>query len=288
MRKSIFDLFQNNSSIDLDMDRIIELFEDDKIVSVGFELFTLNSFFERFCFMHWKQKGHCLSFSDFCDTIMFESIKQQAQMPPVDTDSVFLLIELVYNVWLLSDKQLKEMNDEGFKCSRKHDYYLLKTIMDDVLKDYNHTIYFDEVAERAIIIEDKPEVTAVAEIIKEDLVVPVIKYNHRTLKGEKKKKKAILISLYHELEPKQKVISDYNNKLEDNLFYLCNNLDIRHNNVDEGHGKYKEYVAKMDKDTLEDWYDELYQMMLLAFLSIDDMENRRQKVNQLKRDIDGK
>ena len=188
---------------------------------------------------------------------------------------LFYLIELVYNVWIISDIALSEMRKSGYRCSVRHGFNLLKTILDDVLSDYNHTIHYDKETEQALVIEDKPEVTAVAEIIKEDLALPLIKYNHRTLKGDLESKKAILISLYHELEPKQKVINSFNNKLEDNLFYLCNNLDIRHNNVDDGHGKYKEFVANMDAEKLEEWYDELYQMMLLAFLAIDDMENGR-------------
>ena len=44
---------------------------------------------------------------------------------------------------------------------------------------------------------------------------------------------------------------------------------------------YKEYVAKMKKNKLEDWYDELYQMMLLAMLELEQLE-RNQKINELK------
>ena len=43
----------------------------------------------------------------------------------------------------------------------------------------------------------------------------------------------------------------------------------------------KEYVAKMRKDRLEKWYDELYQMILLAFLLMDNTK-RTDRVKELK------
>ena len=49
----------------------------------------------------------------------------------------------------------------------------------------------------------------------------------------------------------------------------------------EGDKNYKETVAKMSKDELENWYDETYQLCLLAFLELDNVE-RTKKVVELK------
>lgn len=65
---------------------------------------------------------------------------------------------------------------------------------------------------------------------------------------------------------------------------MLNNLNIRHNNKNKGDKNYKEYVAKMRKNRLEKWYDELYQMILLAFLLMDNAE-RAEKVKELKEKI---
>ena len=68
---------------------------------------------------------------------------------------------------------------------------------------------------------------------------------------------------------------------------MLNNLNIRHNNRSKkDKSKYKEYVANMSKTRLEKWYDELYQMMLLAFLLLDNIE-RKKKVSELKSKIIG-
>ena len=60
---------------------------------------------------------------------------------------------------------------------------------------------------------------------------------------------------------------------------MLNNINIRHNNK-SGKSK-KEYVSKMRKDTMEKWYDETYQMLLLAFL-LTEQPSRSKKISQLK------
>lgn len=59
---------------------------------------------------------------------------------------------------------------------------------------------------------------------------------------------------------------------------------MRDNNCKEGNKNYREVVAKMKAADLENWYDELYQMMLLAFLEVDQIE-REKKVDELKAQI---
>ena len=284
MRKSIFDIMQQNNTLQRDTERIVELFENRNVLSYGHYGSSLKHHICHHCFKRWPHKGHCINFDVFLDLVEYDTIKNYALNNIEPENNLLTLIELIYNFWSFVD-EIMTTNTDSY--SRYDDFTLLKSIMDDVLAQFNHTVFYIEKEKKLFVIEDKSEVTAVDEIIKEDLVVPVIKYNHRTLKGDLDGKKAILYSLYHELEPKRPKIKEFNSKLEENLFYIYNNLDIRHNNVDDEHTRYKEFVANMDNETLEEWYDELYQMMLLAFLAIDDIENRRQKVNQLKRDIDG-
>ena len=47
-----------------------------------------------------------------------------------------------------------------------------------------------------------------------------------------------------------------------------------------------EYVANLADEELEKWYDETYQMLLLAMLEVDNIERNR-KVNELKKKIEG-
>ena len=64
------------------------------------------------------------------------------------------------------------------------------------------------------------------------------------------------------------------------------NLNIRHNNISaEDPGKYKAYVAQMSTENLEKWYDEAYQMCLLAFLQLENID-RKVEFDQLKGEIE--
>ena len=138
-----------------------------------------------------------------------------------------------------------------------------------------------------MVIEDKPEVTAVAEIIDDPLALPVIKYNHHLMKGDISAKKDILLKLGSYLEGKRDEVKAANSRLESIIFIMLNSLNIRHNNCDPSNkGKYKQVVADMTSETLEEWYDELYQMILLVILEMDNKE-RIKKFEELKKAITG-
>ena len=84
-----------------------------------------------------------------------------------------------------------------------------------------------------------------------------------------------------QLEPRRVELAAINKELANNVFFMFNNMNIRHNNSTEGDKNYREVVAKMTQDELENWYDETYQLCLLAFLELDNVE-RTKKVSQLK------
>ena len=63
---------------------------------------------------------------------------------------------------------------------------------------------------------------------------------------------------------------------------LLNKLNIRHNNVEEA--KAEAFTQQLSPEELEEWYDDTYQLLLLAFLEKDNMK-RRQKVKDLQRQL---
>ena len=69
-----------------------------------------------------------------------------------------------------------------------------------------------------------------------------------------------------------------------NTGFLLNKMNIRHNNKEGKNAS--EYVANLADEELEKWYDETYQMLLLAMLEVDNIERNR-KVNELKKKIEG-
>lgn len=280
MRRNIFEIAAEKTKGFANVPRMIRLFEDED--SFYFyesylikDEYTLKAFVEEVCFANWENRGHFIDLEDYLKTLHYEKLVKVASQGGVD--SLLTLIELLYNLWFLP----KWIGSEGMETYDRYD--LLQQIMDDTMADFNYRIYEDSEREIALVIEDKPGVTAVAEIVKPELALDVIRYNHYTLKGEIAEKKAILLRLCDDLEPKRK---EMEKQIADDIFFMANNLNLRHNNVDEMGKNYRPYVANMSDEELEEWYDELYQMMLLAYLSLDHVD-RAQRVKALKQQIAG-
>lgn len=283
MRKNIFDIASENITIKSEVERLVYLATEEKTLCVhSFNDITLFRYVNDYRFDQWKQRGHFLNLQDFLKVIDYEGVKKKAAN---DVESLLTLIEIIYNIWVLSYKAINDIG-KNYSLECYESYYHLKKIMDDLLKQYNYTAYIDEKNEQVLVIEDNPAVTATAEIVDAPLATEIIRYNHHALKGEIDLKKEILLKMALNLEPQRKELKALDSKLEDNIFFMFNNLDLRHNNHSMKDKKYKEYVAKMDKEALENWYDELYQMVLLAFLLLDNVE-RTGKVKELKGKISG-
>lgn len=280
MRKSIFDIATSSINISNEVDRIVSMSINEKTLYYSPYYLSVFDFVDKHCFRDWSYRGHFVDVKDFLDAIGYNDIRAAAKKG--DTDAFITLIELTYNFWMLAHKDLI---NEKTSSRWQNNFYHLREVMLDNLEKYNHKAYID--GDRILIIEDKPEVTAVSEIVERDLALDIIRYNHRSLQGEIELKKKILISMGSELEPKRKELQALNKQLSEDIFFMLNNMNVRHNNRSKKDmSKYKEYVAKMTKARIEKWYDELYQMILLAFLLLDNVD-RTANVRDLKGKIVG-
>ncbi len=278
-RKSIFDIASASLNMYNETDRIIRMAFEEDVIST-YKNNKLVNFVDERCFKSWTHRGHFLDLEDMLKAIEFKKLSIRAKQQ--DVDAFIYIIEVVYNCWMLANKEIKGDLNNTYWCGN---FMHLKDVMDDNLEKYNHKAHFEK--DRVLIIEDKPEVTAVAEIVDEPLALEVIRYNHRSLQGEIEAKKQVLLMLGAELEPKRKELEKIDKKSSENIFFMLNNLNIRHNNRSKLDKNYKEFVAKMPKKTLEKWYDELYQIMLLAILILDNKNNRESKIKQLKTKVNG-
>lgn len=284
LRKSIFDIVSEKTDIKSEIHRIIYVAKIEKNLCIdGYSYITIFNFVNEYCFHEWTHRGHYIHVDDLLKTLDFEGLIKKAE---TDVQALLTFIELVYNFWYLAYRKFDD-KEKGFQLQWCGNFYHLKDIMDDILEQYNHIVYTNEDNDCVLVVEDKREVTAVAEILPEKLAFDTIKYNHKLLQGDIELKKSILISLGAELEPRRKELKNLNNQLSEDIFFMLNSINIRHNNRSKkDKSKYKECVAKMTKKQLEKWYDELYQMILLAFLLLDNVD-RTKKVKELKDKIVG-
>lgn len=127
-----------------------------------------------------------------------------------------------------------------------------------------------------IFVEKNPAAIPVSEIVSDDLSYKVIEYNHYTLRGDIAGKREILIKLGNILEPRRAELKGINKSLEADIFYGLNNFNIRHNNLDENdQSHYKAQIADMQDSDLEALYDDLYQMIPLALLEMNNAERKK-------------
>jgi len=63
-------------------------------------------------------------------------------------------------------------------------------------------------------------------------------------------------------------------------------MNLRHNNIDPSSKHFKQFVSEMSENELEYWYDETYQLILLAKLLLDNDE-RQKRIKKMKSIING-
>lgn len=281
MRDSIFEIVRQNTDYKKEAIRVNNLIFNEPLIlsNDSPRTFTVSQFVDGACFFDWKNRGHFIDLEDFLASCEYEHWKETAN---IEISNFLNFAEISYNIWKLAEQNL--LISSFFEPAIQ--FYQIKEILDDCLAWLNcKAVYFED-KEQVIIVEEKPEVSAVCECLAQDLSMEMLRYNHYKLRGNLKEKKRILLYVAADLEPKKKQLKILNETLTDNIFYLLNNLDLRHNNCSEGYPNYKKVVAEMTPDEMEKWYDELYKMILLANLELDN-NKRRAEVAALKKRIEG-
>ncbi len=196
----------------------------------------------------------------------------------INENDYLLLIEFVYNMWMLANTH-EEEDDIWPK-----NFYYLREVLNECLENINYTFHYNEETEQLIVVEANPEVTAVAEIVEPELVDPIIRYNHFSLKGDIKTKRTILFSLGHALDAKREGLKGIDKGLEECIYNALNNLNIRHNNCDSRDpNSFRPVIASMPDADLEQYYDDLYQLILYANLELDNLERKKKMKEFLNR-----
>ncbi len=223
-------------------------------------------------FINIPFRGTCLNLDDFDDfyDIHFEKVPSN-----FDLNYLILFCEYTYNFALYLNINMTPMH---LGMNTPQQVYLQQIAK--VIEAIGYMMVQKE--NITIMIPKSQEAIAVSEIVPSDLSYKVIEYNHHALQGNIEAKKAILLLLANQLEPKRNQLKNVNRLLETNIFFLYNSVNIRHNNCDINSNSYKEYTANMSKKNLEIWYDEIYQLSLLAFLELDNIE-RINRIEELKR-----
>lgn len=260
MRKNFAQVLKD-AKIDINKEyqKLLDLF--NKKYKEAVELYFIDFYF----------RGTCISLNEFNEKYGFIFHKKDFG---VTIDEFIRLAEYFYNMVI------------ALQSANAYARYQTNTqfAMDLILQIMEEIGYMKSEEDGFIIFVEKSQAAIeVAELLDGQISYKTISYNHHSLKGNLDEKRSILLQYADLLEPKRKQLESLNKTLETNLFFMFNNMQIRHNNKDpKNKSKYKEAVAKMSKDELEKWYDDTYQMCLLAFLEIDNAE-RKERISELKK-----
>lgn len=287
-KKNIFDIINSQRYPLLEIVRIDELLNKDGGVYVADEIFdaftkgtpvSIIKYVDDNLFKSWKQRGTCIDCDDF------QRALDIAVFPKTDDEltNEFILIYCEYAanmIFLLRQKIAKGDTTTNIVDAAEEN-------IKKFLAWYNYELKYYPDREKVLVVSTNVPATTVAENREnETLAYSIIEYNHYLLKGNIERKKEILLAMGSDLEPRRNEITEIYKKLAADIFFMLNNLDIRHNNRQKGDKNYVEKVSRMRKATLEKWYDELYQLMLAAYMILDS-KAKLTGVDKLKSDITG-
>lgn len=218
-------------------------------------------------FLKWSKRGRFTSFQELRQTVGFPITLNKSTisfgMENASKYDYFAYCEMILSILFDFDSQ---------KMLRSHEdivRQMLHTI-EAVLDRVDYTLSVTE--GRVLVVKKDVAAEAAAHNVLPNISSAIREYNHYSLKGNIEKKRALLLVLADGLEPEEKWLKS---KGFDDLFDFFNTMNIRHNNVQSGHKHYQETVAKMGNKELESWYDDTYQMALLAYLTIQQRERQK-------------
>ncbi len=276
-RQSIFDIVNRIKYPSEEIERIEILLNKEGGAYYSEDIFNFDKkgkamsiikYIDEFLFISWSQRGNCISTKDFKKSAGIE------KRDNIDEDYVLRYCEYAANMVSLIQNRIAPGDSLGVEANA------ISRNVESLLNWFDYETKILSEQEKVIVVKKSAQTTAVAEILPLDISYLILEYNHFLLQGNIPRKKEILFTLGGDLEPKQPELELLDKNLKKYIFGMLNNLDIRHNNRKKGDKNYKEYVAKMKKSMLEKWYDELYQMILLAYLLLDNTE-RITKVKDL-------
>lgn len=273
MRKNIFEILESRYNTFSEFVVIEQLFNSPLLIDnryyVNGNQTTIVNAVNNTCFYKWKQRGTCLTAEDMMKKLDLTGLKALAD------EGKICKLEYICNMVYLVNTNLFSP-----QFTKTYEFFMFEQNIKILLEHLNYEEHVFDEDEKVILIPKNPAATAVAKISSEDTAMAILMYHHASLEGKLAEKKDILRRIAQEYEPTlDKPIEGFTDyfKTANNML---NNLDIRHNNRD-GKNK-KELVLNLTDLELENWYDELYQLLLFCVLIKDNKERKDKMAEFLK------
>lgn len=190
---------------------------------------------------------------------------------PEGFDDLLLFCEYVYNFAIRLVSMVNYSSDRAF----------------DIVQHVNALIgkigyQFAQDAGLWILVPRNEKIEAAAEVAPDVAGADLFRYDYRGYEGDLDGKRKILTGLVSALEPRRSELNNVAKSFASDYFYLVNNLNIRHNNINPADPKkYNDWVARMAPGELEGWYDIVRDMSAAAFLILE-YSDRKDEIDETK------
>lgn len=271
-RVSFFEAMQREINLNYEFQKIEQMIFVEEISLYGWTLYNeIEKNFRR-----WEHKDNYASFSELRISLGFEMYLttkggMDFTIEILDVPEFLLYCEMILNI--LSATILSRDKSTNDQVSN------IKAVIKADITKLNHEILTTH-DRKYLIIQCDAAASSVADLVDYDIAKTILQYNHYLLKGDIDEKRSLLKIIADDLEGKQVKLKD-NKSLKDDLFYLFNNMNIRHNNSEPSSKNYNPIFSELTTRQIEDWYDEIYQLALYAYLTIDN-KSRALKIKNWK------
>lgn len=271
-RRHFFEVLERENDYQREYEKLEKLCA--KKIHYSIYTYTINAWLLQ-NFLYWKDRSNYCSYQELRGAIGFsEEMNGDGSFKTSVCDGIngyLLFAEMLINIIV------------GLRNRVSHE---LEDIIEALFTTIRATIekagleVVDNAGKR-IIVEKNPVSTEVADLVPE-IADAVIEYNHYLLKGDLVRKKEILLRISDSLEPHKKELKEICNSMQDDFFYLVNNMNIRHNNCDPNDKhKYNHEFAALNNNEKEQWYDLIYEQGLALYVMLE-QKNRNIIIKEFK------
>lgn len=243
--------------ISAEYSRVYRLFHEDTIFVNGQNL-TL----QELCannFLVFPFRGTCIDQYDFNSTYGFDFAEHLGEP---EINDLLLLCEYTYS--FVGYLRLTQMfNGYGTICSAINLFMQQVSLVIDKIGYMEATENY-----KTIFVPKSSAAIAVAEIVPSPLSYKLIEYSHYALKGNLDAKLDILKRMADDIEPQRKALAGINKSFSETLFQMLNKF-VRHSL------EKTPYILTLSPEQIEEIYDDIYQMWLLAKLELENVERSR-------------
>ena len=253
----------------------IHMLFESTILTYGFKEYTIENFVDKHYFSDWKGNENCRDTDEMRHGINIDGILGNAD--PTKNE-VLVFLQYTVNIAELFRRKYNEEKAPGFQFNLRT-YTLLMSKIRDLLIRLGYELKYIPSKEVLYLIRTDAATDAAIESSEEQVRDMIIEYSSYAVSCDLSRKKIILDSLGKIVEEYDDNQQGDNIELFGSIEFMLRNFSIRRDNT-EGANR-NDFVAGLTETELLDWYDEIYQLLLLRILKHNNIA-RMEKIDAVR------